>query len=162
MGTTKKQNVKNLPSPGFGGVPWGNQTTLSFRFAVNASGYMTDSDKPTTAVSNGEVICLGILPAGMKLLDMRMLISDASAASITAKVGFQYVDGTDVTAVPQDDDFFCAATSLASTAVVRKTNVTPPVTLPKDAYLILTSAGAAQSEVCVVDIDIIGVLNGPA
>lgn len=160
MATTNKKNVKNLPSPGFGGVPFGNVSCLPFQFAVNASGYMVDSDKPAIAVANGEVVRLGVLPAGMTLLDMITCISDAFAASTTGTLGFQYVDGVDSAVVPQDDDFFMAATTTAATAVLRKTNVTPPVTLPKDAYLILTCAGAAQSAAGIMDINILGVLNG--
>ncbi|MEY5097693.1 MAG: hypothetical protein RJA36_412, partial [Pseudomonadota bacterium] len=37
-------------------------------------------------------------------------------------------------------------------AVQRKSTTTAPVTLPKDAYLILTNAGAAQAAAGIADI----------
>lgn len=159
MATITKKRALALPDPGFGGAPYGNLSALPYQFAVNASGVMTASDK-TTAVADGDVIRLGVLPAGMKLIDMMAIVSDAFAASITAKVGFAYVDGVDVTATPQDDDYFCGATSVASAAIIRKTATTAPVTLPKDAYLILTSAGAAHSAAGQADIFIVGELRG--
>ena len=114
MATITKKNVKNLQQ--FGGTPYGNITGLPFHFETNASGYFLDSDTPAAAVGNGDVVRLGVLPAGFQLWDMQGLISDAFTASSTFKIGFAYVDGVDSTAVPQDDDFFCAATSAASAA----------------------------------------------
>lgn len=161
MATTTKKNAHNSPDPGFGGVAYGNVFTLKFDFDTDSNGYFLDSDKPATAVANGEVIVLGVIPAGTRLLDCKVFVSDAFTGSSTGKLGFKYKDGTDVTAVPQDDDFFFAATSIASTGVIRKTNVTPPVTIPKDAYLILTNEGAAQAAAGVMDIEIIGAIGGP-
>lgn len=162
MATIKKKNAHNSPDPGFGGVAYGNLFSLKYHFETNASGYFLDSDTPAAAVGNGDKVILGVIPAGTRLLDMKAYISDAFTASSTGKIGFEYKDGVDVTAVPQDDDFFCAATTLASTAIISKTNVTPPVTIPKDAYLILTNAGAAQAAAGIMDIEIIGVIGGPA
>jgi hypothetical protein len=159
MATITTKNAHNLPSPGFGGVPYGNRSSLFYQMKTNASGVIANSNV-TDAVGNGDVVVLGVLPAGMKLCDMVATISDAFTASSTGKIGFKYVDGVDVTAVPQDDDFFCAATSLASLAVIRKTATTAPLTLPKDAYLILTNAGAAQAAAGQIDIEIIGQING--
>jgi len=159
MATVTKKNIKHL-LPTFGGVPYGNLSVLSFTFETNSSGVWVDSDK-TAAVADGDVLRLGILPAGFEPLDYLANISDAFASSTTMKIGFAYVDGVDSTAVPQDDDFFCAATTMASTARLRMTNVAARrIKLPKDAYLILTSAGAAQSAVGVLDLHIFGVLNG--
>lgn len=161
MATITKKNAHNSPDPGFGGVAYGNVFSLPFKFQTNASGVFADSDT-ATAVGNGDKVILGVIPAGTRLVDMKAYVSDAFTASSTAKIGFEYKDGTDVTAVPQDDDFFCAATSIASTGIIRKTNVTPPVTIPKDAYLILTNAGAAQSAAGIMNIEVIGVIGGPA
>lgn len=161
MATITKKNAHNSPDPGFGGVAYGNVFSLPFKFQTNASGYFLDSDKPAAAVGNGDKIILGKIPAGTRLLDMKCYVSDAFSGSSTITIGFEYCDGTDVAAVPQDDDFFCAATSIAATSIFRKTNVTPPVTIPKDAYLILTNAGAAQSAAGIMNIEIQGVIGGP-
>lgn len=159
MATITLKNVAHIPQEGNCVSPWGNMTALEYRFAVNSSGIIVASDK-ATAVADGDVIRLGILPAGMRLIDMTRIISDAFAANTTDKIGFEYVDGVDSTAVPEDDDYFSGATTSAATAITRKTAVTAPVTLPKDAYLILTSAGAAQSAVGVMDIFIHGIRGG--
>lgn len=150
MATVNLKNVLHLPESRTESY-FGNCTKTQFTFQTNSSGIIADSDK-ATAVGNGDVIRLGVLKAGSKLIDMTAIISDAFTASSTGKIGFQYVDGTDSTDAPQDDDFFCGATSLASASIFRKTATTAPVTLPKDAYLILTNAGAAQSAAGKLDI----------
>lgn len=159
MATITLKNVAHIPQEGNGVAPWGNMLALQYNFTVNASGVIVASDK-ATAVGDGDVVRLGILPAGLQLVDMVRIISNAFAGSTTDKIGFQYVDGVDSTAVPQDDDYFSGATTSAATAITRKTAVTAPVTLPKEAYLILTSAGAAQSEAGVMDIFILGIPKG--
>jgi hypothetical protein len=159
MATVTIDNVRQIPQESNCVAPYGNLSALKFRYAVNASGIMTNSDK-ATAIADGDVVRLGTLPAGLELIDMVRIISDAFAGSTTDKIGFKYVDGVDSAAVPEDDDYFSGATTSAATAITRKTAVTAPVTLPKDAYLILTRAGAADSAVGIMDIIIIGILKG--
>lgn len=138
------------------GAPYGDVVALPYRMETNASGVLTGGDS-TSAIADGDVVRLGKLPAGTKLLDHVATISDAFTASSTYKMGFAYVDGVDVTAVPQDDDYFTAAsTALSSVAVQRKATTTAPVTLPKDAYLILTNAGAAQAAAGIMDVIVFG------
>lgn len=159
MATITKKNIKNLVQPG--GVPYGNITGLHFTFETNSSGYFVDSDVPATAVAVDDVVRIGVIPAGFQIWEYWANISDAFTASSTFKIGFAYVDGTDSTAVPQDDDYFCAATTAASQAVLKKTNVAVrPLTLPKDAYLIITNAGAAQAAAGQVDVMILGIAKG--
>jgi hypothetical protein len=142
-----------------GNAPYGNLSSLHFKFETNSSGVLANSTQ-TTAVLNGDVVNIGILPKGFKPTDCVVYISDAFAGSTTASIGFKYKDGVDDTAVPQDDDFFAAALSTASTGISRKTNVTPPVVLPKDAYLTLTIGGANHSAVGVLDIVVMGESTG--
>lgn len=138
------------------GAPYGDVVALPYRMETNASGVLTGGDS-TSAIADGDVVRLGKLPAGTKLLDHVATISDAFTTSSTYKMGFAYVDGVDVTAVPQDDDYFTAAsTALSSVAVQRKATTTAPVTLPKDAYLILTNAGAAQAAAGIMDVIVFG------
>ncbi len=138
------------------GAPYGDMVALPYRMQTNASGVLTSGDA-TAAVGDGDVVRLGKIPAGTKLLDHVATISDAFTASSTYKMGFAYVDGVDSTSVPQDDDYFTAAsTALSSLAVQRKATTTAPVTLPKDAYLIVTNAGAAQAAAGIMDVVIFG------
>lgn len=158
MATVTKKNAGKLQQ--FGGVPYGNLTGLHFTFETNASGVYVDSNQ-TTAVAVDDVVRVGVIPAGFQIWDYLANISDAFTGLSTFKIGFAYVDGVDVTAVPQDDDYFCAATTAASQAVLKKTNVAVrPVTLPKDAYLIITNAGADQAAAGQLDILVIGVAKG--
>lgn len=158
MANITKKNIRRYQT----GVarPSGNLHKYDYRFETNASGVFVDSDS-AAAVGNGDVVRLGILPAGLQLEDSHHTISDAFATSTTATLGFAYVDGVDDSAVPQDADYFAAALSTASTGISRKSNVTPPVVLPKDAYLILTVGGAAHSAAGRMDIAVIGEWFGP-
>lgn len=149
---TKKQSYARRLT----GAPFGDMLAISdFNLTTNASGVAALSDT-ATAVAANDIVRLGILPAGLKLLDYIGTISDAFTATTTFDLGFAYVDGVDSTDVPQDAAFFASGASLASTAVLRKATVTRPLTLPKDAYLILTNKTAAQSAAGVIDIAVIG------
>ena len=106
------------------------------------------------------MVRLGVLPAGFKLLDSQVIVSDAFTAAVTTSIGFAYVDGVDSAAVPQSANYFGAGLSLAATARLRNATTNAPVTLPKDAYLILTTAGAANAAAGIADILIDGVLTG--
>lgn len=160
MATVTKSRAKKAQQ--FGGVPYGNTTTLRYNLTTNASGVLVESDQ-TTALVQTNVVRLGVLPAGLEIHDALMIVSDAFTAATTAKVGFQYVDGVDVTATPEDDDYFTA--SLVTNAVGRymaDNTAVAPVTLPKDAYLILTIAGADHAAAGVCDILVRGVGTGQA
>lgn len=155
---TKKRIAQQLQ---FGGVPYGNRTTLEFALVTNASGVWTDSDQ-TSAVIIADKLRLGILPAGFRLLDSLVIVSDAFTASATMKLGFEYTDGVDSSDVPQDDDFFNAALAMNTAGrYVANNTAVRPVTLPKDAYLIGTWAGANNAAVGIADILIHGILVGP-
>lgn len=138
----------------------GNAWKQRFNLTTNASGVMTDGDA-SAAIGNGDVVRLGILPAGLELHDAIAIVSDAFAATTTGKIGFLYVDGVDSVAVPQNDSyFFTTALSLASTSKTRTSAANAPVVLPKDAYLVLTNGAAAQNVVGILDVIIEGVLVG--
>lgn len=143
-----------------GGVPFGNVWRCRYNMTTNASGVMVDSDQ-ATAVAVNDVVRLGIIDAGVELQNAEAIISDAFAATTTCKIGFQYVDGVDSAAVPQNDAyFFAAGTSLASAARLVNTATVAPVVLPKDAYLILTNAGANHSAVGILDVIVTGQVVG--
>ena len=157
MATITKKKVLNLKQ--FGGTPYGNKTTLEFGLVTNAVGALTDSDV-ATGIQSGDKIRLGVLPAGFRPDDSQVIVSDAFSASVTANIGFEYVDGVDSAAVPQSATYFGSALALSSAARLRNATTNAPVTLPKDAYLILTTGGAANAVVGVADIFIEGVLTG--
>jgi hypothetical protein len=132
----------------------GNENCEKFVLAVDAAGKVAGVD-----IATGDVIRLGIIPAGYELLpaDCTVLVPDAFGTGVTAAVGFAYVDGVDVAgAAAQDADYFVTATSVAAQGIIRGNNAAVQcVTLPKDAYLTVTFAGtshdasAARMEVLV-------------
>lgn len=157
MATVTKKNVKNLRS--MGGVPYGNAWKNQFTFETNASGVFVDSNQ-ATAIAIGDVVRIGVLPAGLAIHDSLSIVSDAFTALTTADVGFAYVDGVDSASVPQDAAYFNDNLVTNAVGVTRKTGTKAPVTLPKDAYLILTNAGAAHASAGVLDVIIEGIATG--
>lgn len=143
----------------FGQSPYGNQTVYGYHLETDSTGAVVNADS-TSAVAIGDVIVVGVIPAGFKLIDSQIIISNAFTDSATAKVGFAYVDGTDSTDVPQDDDYFGSGLVLSTAARLRNATSNAPVTLPKDAYLIVTTAGAALAEVGIADIFLAGEIVG--
>lgn len=154
---TKVQSASNR----LGATPWGNLSALHYTLATNAAGAALGGDILTPAIQ-GTKIRLGLLPAGFKLIDSLVVVSVGMTASVTAKIGFEYADGVDVPAVPQDDDYFGAAVNLAATARLRNATANPVITLPKDAYLILTVGGADNAKASALDVVVLGVPEGVA
>lgn len=143
MATITKNRYQD--SQNFGQTPYGNLTTLEYSVTTASTGAVVGSDS-TAAVASGDVIRLGILPAGFRLHDSLTIVSDAFTASVTGTLGFAYVDGVDSTAVPQDADYFGAAVAINTAGRYRASNTAVvPVTLPKDAWLTLTTGGAAHN-----------------
>lgn len=141
-------------------APYGNRIAVLHSLVTNSSGAAVGSDS-TSAIGATDKVRMGVLPAGMQLLDALAIVSDAFRASTTAKIGFEYVDGVDDTSVPQDDDYFFAALALDAAGRTRAANTgVRPVVLPKDAYLIYTNAVAAQNAVGVLDVVVEGALVG--
>lgn len=142
-----------------GGVPFGNAWFSQYNFTTDAAGIDQNSDL-VTAVQSGDVVRLGILPAGLNMMDALVIISDAFTAATTASIGFAYCDGVDVTTAAQDAAYFASALATSSTGVSRKTGVKAPLQLPKDAYLILTIGGAAHASVGIMDVIVQGIAVG--
>lgn len=145
-----------------GTAPYSDSYVESFQFITDASGYFAASDTPAAAVGIGDVVRLGKLPAGTELHSALLTIGDAFSASTTCKIGFAYVDGVDSTSVPQDDDYFLVAgTATSSVASLASSNAAVSrVILPKDAYLILTNAGAAHASAGRADVVVFGKMRG--
>ena len=134
------------------GTPDGNAITNLYSLATNSTGAVVDSNV-AAGIASGDVVRMGIMPAGMRLDDAKAIVTVGLTATITAKLGFAYVDGVDSTTVPQDDDYFGAGITVAVAGRYAASNTgVRPVTLPKDAYLILTTAVAANVKVSQIDV----------
>ena len=157
MATITKKKI--LAQAQIGGVPYGNKTVLNYNLTTNAVGAFVDSDV-ATGIALGDVVRLGVIPAGTRMYDSLVIVSDAFSALVTANLGFQYVDGVDSAAVPQSATYFGTGLVLNAVGRLRNATTNAPITLPKDAYLIATTAGAANAVVGVADVFIEGVLTG--
>lgn len=157
MATITRKKV--LSQKQFGGVPYGNRSVLDFNLTTNAVGAFVESDV-ATGIALGDKVRLGVLPAGFRMTDSQVVVSTAFTALVTGNLGFEYVDGVDSAAVPQSATYFGTGLVLNTAGRLRNATTAAPVTLPKDAYLILTTAGAANAKVAVMDVDIEGVLTG--
>lgn len=144
------------------GVPFGNLTVLPFKITF-LEGVLTDSDT-ATAVVHTDTIVMGTIPAGF-IAHQAFIRSTAAlgAATSTLDIGFEYVDGTDVTAFPENIDEW--ADAQANTAVFNVMGNTAPVpkAFSKDAYLIATVNTAALlttgSLTGSVIVNLLGVMN---
>ncbi len=157
MATITKKKILNQSQ--FGGTPYGNKAVLKYNLTTNAVGAFVDSDV-ATGIALGDVVRLGVLPAGMNIYDSQVIVSDAFTAAMTANLGFAYVDGVDSAAVPQSATYFGSALVLNAVGRLRNATTNAPITLPKDAYLIATTAGAANAVVGVADVFVEGILTG--
>ena len=157
MATITKKKILNQSQ--FGGTPYGNKAVLKYNLTTNAVGAFVDSDV-ATGIALGDVVRLGVLPAGMNIYDSQVIVSDAFTALVTANLGFAYVDGVDSAAVPQSATYFGSALVLNAVGRLRNATTNAPITLPKDAYLIATTAGAANAVVGVADVFVEGILTG--
>ena len=144
------------PRVSLGSTPWGNLTALRYLVQTNAAGAVLGSDS-SAAIAANDVIRVGPLPAGFRLIDSEVIVAAVLAGN--AKVGFAYQDGVDDTKVPQDDDYFGAAVSLFAAVCVRNITANASVTLPKDAWLTMT-ASAAVAAAGTVEVIVFGIAEG--
>ena len=154
---TQSQSAHN----NLGVTPYGNLTALHFVLETNAAGAVINSSS-TTAIAIGDVVRLGVLPAGFKLVDSQVVVQTGLTAAVTGKLGFAYVDGVEGIAIQQDDDYFGAGLVLSAAARLRNVTTNSAVTLPKDAYLTLTTAGAANAKAARVEVTVLGIVQGVA
>ena len=145
--TQKNHNARN----NVGATPWGNAHGLHYTLQTAANGSVVGGDS-AAAVASGDKVRIGVIPGGSNLLDSLAVVSVGMTATITGNLGFEYVDGVNDADVPQDDDYFGAALNLATAARLRNATTNAPVTLPKDAYLILTTAAAANAKASRIDV----------
>lgn len=141
----------------FGSTPYGNKSVLPFKLKTNAAGAAIDSSQ-ATALQIADVVILGSLPAGMLITDSTVIVSTAMTALATGSLGIVYVDGEDSTILPQSASMFGAGLVLNAAGRLRNATTGALVKLPKDAYLTLTLAGAANVKASEIDVVIEGEL----
>jgi len=139
-------------------APYGNTTTLGYNVKTNATG-VVEGDSGT-APQAGDVIALGRLPEGWCLADAQVFVTTGMTATVTGSLGFAYADGVDDVDVPQDAAYFIKAGADLATAGRLRANGSKIIVLPKDAYLTLTLAGAANAKASDITVTVSGELTG--
>lgn len=91
----------------------------------------------TVAPKDGDKLYLGIIPAGVRVYEVR-LKHGAAGASTTAKLGFEPFEGDTPTA---DDDYWLAASTSMVAAGVERSSASA-VTFNRPVKLVLTAGGA--------------------
>lgn len=155
---TITKNTKDL-AVSLGSTPYGNLSALHYKAQTNAAGAVLGADS-SAPVASGDKVRVGVLPAGFKLVDSEVIVSDAWTASVTANLGFEYVDGVDDATAPQNATYFGAALAVNAVGRLRNATNNAPVTLQKEAWLILTTDGAANASASVTDIVVFGIAEG--
>ena len=160
MATITKLGLQN-PSNRLGSTPYGNLTAFRYLLKTNASGAVVDGDL-AAAVASGDTVKVGILPPGFSFVDSEIVIKTAMSASVTAKVGFAYADGVDSAVAPLDDDYFGTGLNVAAAGRLRNATANGSVTLPKEAWLTLTTAVAANAKASELEIVVFAINEGVA
>lgn len=158
MATITKLGLQD-PNNQQGASPYGNITAFRYLLKTNAAGAVVGADS-AAAVASGDTVKIGLLPAGFRLIDNDVVIKTGMTATITAKLGFAYADGVDVTAVPQDDDYFGTGLVMSTAARLRNATTNTSVTLPKEAWLTMTTAVAANAKASEIEIVVYGINEG--
>jgi len=155
-------NLKQLQSASqFGGSPYGNDSVRYFTQKTLPSGALEGGDS-AAPIGQGDKVRLGILRKGYMPQDALLAVSNGMSNNVTGSIGFEYIDGIDDLTVPQNAGyFFTPGTVLSAPARIRATNNAAfPVTLPKDAFVILTTAGGANAKASRLDLVVYGVDRG--
>lgn len=142
-----------------GSTPWGNKSALHYGLATNATGAVIGGNS-NAAVASGDKVRIGLIPAGMRIYDSSVLIATAMSASVTGNLGFEYADGVDDASVPQSATAFGSALALSSAARLRNATTNKSVKLPKDAWLVLTTGGAANAKASDIEITLDAIAEG--
>ncbi|VUZ24100.1 Uncharacterised protein [uncultured Comamonas sp.] len=157
MATINKKNADNGVQ--LGNTPWGNLTALRYTLKTNATGGVVNGDVATAPAVN-DVVNLGHLPAGFRFVDSQVNVITGMTATLTGDLGFAYKDGVDVTATPQDADYFGAGLNLAAAARLRNATTNAGIVLPKDAHLTLTVKTVANAKASEIEVVIFGIAEG--
>ncbi len=160
MATITKLGIPD-PSNQLGAAPYGNLAAFRYVLKTVASGAVEGGDS-TTAVASGDVVKIGLLPAGFRLIDSEVIVKTGMTPTVTAKLGFAYADGVDSTAVPQDDAFFGTGLTVAAAGRLRNATTKTSLTLPKEAWLTLTTAVAANAKASELEIIVFAINEGVA
>lgn len=157
MATINKKDTDNGVQ--LGNTPWGNLSALRYRIATNAAGAVINADSNSPIAVN-DVVNLGHLPAGFRLVDSQVIVVTGMTASVTGDLGYAAKGEDDGASVTPDPDYFGAGLNLAAAARLRNAAPNASVVLPVDANLTLTVKGAANAKASEIEVVIYGIAEG--
>lgn len=139
--------LKTQSSRQFGqGCPqYGNAAVLLYGLSTNATGGANDATS-SAALAVGDVVELGILPAGLRLDDAKIIVNTGLTTGVTGSLGFLYEDGVDDAKAPQDAEYFGTGIVLSAAARLSAAGTSKLKTLQKPAKLVLTITGADNAK----------------
>lgn len=121
-------------------------TTLSFKqlpnkvpFAGEEGNLSVWHAKEAIAANSGDVIRMGVIPAGVIVTDMDLVFDD-TGTSVTGKLGYQPVNSSDGPSAV--DDYWLAAGQNLASAAGRLVSTSHEIQFEYPVYVILTVAGA--------------------
>lgn len=140
--------------------PYGNVTAKAYTVETDSSGVLVGGSQ-STALASGDVVVLGIIPAGTVIWpNISGSVSDAGTASTTAKVGIRPTDGVSSATAPDDDDYLLASAATSATGLLNTPTAAAPVKLSKDCYVTVTIGGANHASAFRMDFIILMVIDG--
>lgn len=144
----------------FGNVPYGNEAVYRFPVETIATGGLASIAGVRTPLAVNDVVSIGRLQAGMVPDTVKVIVSTAFGAGVTASFGFAYADGVDSTEVPQSPTYFGTGIVLSAVGEIQVPLKTRLLKLPKDVTMTMTITGAAVAKVAFADVIVKGELLG--
>lgn len=133
----------------------------SYGDALNLHGNVTVLANENLDAVNSDKIKLIFVPAGTEMLGLIVKNGDLDGgANLTAKIGFEYDDGT-----AGDDDAFFASAAWGQAAAVNTYILDAPITVDKDAWITITptnTIAATNAAAVAVSGVLLGTLRGVA
>lgn len=146
-----------------GTSPYGNRATLRYSLKTDATGAVIGAVGPQVPLAIGDVVKLGPLPSGLRIVDSQVIVVTGMTASVTGSLGYDYADGDDsAETVKKDPAFLGTALALATAARVRNTVAKAPVKLEKAGVVTLTIAGAANAKASEIEVLVDVLIEGEA
>lgn len=155
-----KHIIQGASNARFGNVPYGNEAVYRFPVETIASGALISAAGLRAPLAVNDVVAIGRLQAGMVPDTVKVIVSTAFGAGVTASVGFEYADGIDLPDMPQSATYFGTGIVLSAVGEIPVPLKTKLQKLQKDATLTLTITGAAVAKAAYADVVVKGEQTG--
>jgi len=142
-----------------GATAFGNLAVLRYVLQTDSTGALVGGDS-NTPLKSGDVVRLGVLPAGFRIFDSMSIVNNNMTGG-SAKVGFAYIDGIDDLRVPQNNGVFGNPIASNSHGKYRVGGSIASFALPKSAHIIFT-VGEDNAKESLIEIFLYAIVEGAA